>query len=45
MSQKAREMKIWRRDGFGLDEQDDWLQAEVELRRDAIIMRTTKETD
>ena len=33
------------RDGFGGNELDDWLQAEVELRRNAIITRTTKETE
>lgn len=33
------------RDGFGGNELDDWLQAEAELRRNAIVARTTKETE
>ena len=31
------------RDGFGGNELDDWLEAEAELRRNAIVTRTTKE--
>jgi hypothetical protein len=31
------------RDGFGGNELDDWLQAEAELRRNAIVTRTTTE--
>jgi Protein of unknown function (DUF2934) len=31
------------RDGFGGNELDDWLQAEAELGRNAIVTRTTKE--
>jgi hypothetical protein len=33
------------RDSFGGNELDDWLQAEAELRRNAIVTRTTKETE
>ena len=33
------------RDGFGGNELDDWLEAEAELRRNAIVTRTTKETE
>lgn len=33
------------RDSFGGNELDDWLQAEAELRRNAIVTRTAKETD
>jgi hypothetical protein len=33
------------RDGFGCNELDDWLEAEAELRRNAIVTRTTKETE
>ena len=32
------------RNGFGGNELDDWLQAEIELIRDALLARTTKET-
>ena len=32
------------RDGRGGNELDDWLRAEAELRRDAIVTRTAKET-
>jgi hypothetical protein len=32
------------RDGFGGNELDDWLQAEMELVSDALLARTTKET-
>ena len=33
------------RDGLGSNELDDWLQAEAQLRRNAIVTRTTKETE
>jgi Protein of unknown function (DUF2934) len=32
------------RAGRGGNELDDWLQAEAELRRNALVTRTTKET-
>jgi hypothetical protein len=32
------------RNGFGGNELDDWLQAEMELVRDALLARTTKVT-
>jgi hypothetical protein len=32
------------RDGFGCNELDDWLQAEMELVSDALLARTAKET-
>jgi hypothetical protein len=32
------------RNGFGSNELDDWLQAEMELVSDALLARTTSET-
>jgi Protein of unknown function (DUF2934) len=44
ISRRAYEIYL-ERDGFGGNELDDWLQAEAELRRKAIVTRTTKETE
>ena len=44
ISRRAYEIYLGR-DGFGGNELDDWLQDEAELRRNAIVTRTAKETD
>ena len=43
ISRRAYEIYL-ERDGFGGNELDDWLQAELELISDALLARTTKET-